>query len=487
MLSGSLAYAVLAMLSSLSHESGSPISVVWLPTGLLAALAMRSGFVAIPIGLLGSLLNDLSHGRSDLSHGLLLGLAQAATAAVVLLLAPRLMGRADVLGSLRSLFGFLAAVVAASLCCTLIASLALPNLRDWSVDGGALTWWLSDVAGAVILTPLLLEWIGRNSETRLCELRKPEFALLLLLSLLAALLINQSGIRLLSLRPLALLLPLMLWASFRFSPPAATLVLGLQAMVLTMAPNNHKDLLLLASNVEANEELQLVVITVGVSALVSLLVNADRSRTTRQLQQLTGSLERTVVERTGQLAAANAQLRRLSETDGLTGITNRRRFDELLQQRWHEAAQTESSLALAMIDIDHFKAYNDHYGHQAGDACLQQVATALGQVVRKRSDCLARYGGEEFVVLWSDLDLEQAAAMAERLRQRVIALALPHAAHPSGAQVSLSIGVAATAVPRSTVTAPADEQQHQIKLFMQQADQRLYRAKTGGRNRVVAI
>ena len=482
-----MGYAVLAMLSGLNIAPGHPSSVVWLPTGLLAALAMRSGAVAIPIGLLGTLLNELSHGRNDLSKGVVLGLAQAATTTVVVLLAPRLMGRADVLGSMRSLFGFLAAVAVGSLCCTLIAGLALPMLRDWSFEGGALTWWLSDVAGAVILAPLLLEWIGRDSERRLRELGKPEFALLLLLSLLAVLLINQGGIRLLSLRPLLLLLPLMLWASFRFSPPAATLALGLQAMVLTLAPNNHKDLLLLASNVEASEDLQLVVISVGVGALLTLMVNADRSRTTRQLQQLTGSLERTVVERTGQLAAANAQLRRLSETDGLTGITNRRRFDELLQQRWHEAAQAGSSLALAMIDIDHFKAYNDHYGHQAGDACLQQVAAALGQVVRKRSDCLARYGGEEFVVLWSDLDLEQAAAMAERLRQQVVDLALPHAAHPNGAQVSLSIGVAATAVPRSTVTAPADEQQHQIKLFMQQADQRLYRAKTGGRNRVVAI
>jgi diguanylate cyclase (GGDEF)-like protein len=229
----------------------------------------------------------------------------------------------------------------------------------------------------------------------------------------------------------------------------------------------------------------LVIITL-ITSLMVLVVNANRTRTNRQLQQLAGSLERTVVERTEQLEAANAQLQRLSDTDGLTGITNRRRFDALLRERWRTATRAGSSLAVAMIDIDHFKAYNDHYGHQAGDRCLQQVAAALAAEIRRGSDCVARYGGEEFVVLWCGLTLDQASAMAERLLQRVTALALPHASNPSGPIVSLSIGVAARQLQGQATAPLIEELEPQITALLQQADARLYAAKTAGRNRVVS-
>jgi diguanylate cyclase (GGDEF)-like protein len=216
-----------------------------------------------------------------------------------------------------------------------------------------------------------------------------------------------------------------------------------------------------------------------------LVVNASRTRANRQLQQLAGSLERTVTERTAQLESANALLQRLSDTDGLTGITNRRRFDALLRERWRAATRAGSSLAVAMIDIDHFKAYNDHYGHQAGDRCLQQVATALAAEIRQGSDCLARYGGEEFIVLWDGLDLAQATLMAERLHRRIAALALPHANNPSGPDVSLSIGVAALRLPGLATAPLAEEIESQIAALLRQADERLYAAKSAGRNRVI--
>ena len=114
------------------------------------------------------------------------------------------------------------------------------------------------------------------------------------------------------------------------------------------------------------------------------------------------------------------------------------------------------------------------------------MASALAAEIRKGSDCLARYGGEEFVVLWCNLDLSQAAAMAERLRRRIAELALPHAGHGSGSDVSLSIGVAAQRIDSQASTASADEIEHQIDALLRQADDHLYTAKAAGRNRVVS-
>jgi len=219
--------------------------------------------------------------------------------------------------------------------------------------------------------------------------------------------------------------------------------------------------------------------------LVVLVISNNRARASRQLAQLAGSLERTVTERTEQLAKANEQLRLLSETDGLTGLVNRRHFDALLRERWRQAAAAGTGLGLALIDVDHFKLFNDHYGHPAGDQCLQQVAAVLAGQTRTSSDCAARYGGEEFVLLWSNVSSQQVTQLAERVRQGVQALQLPHAASPVGACVSLSIGVAATTPAAHEASAPADEVQHRLEAWLQLADQRLYAAKTSGRNRVV--
>jgi len=475
---------VLAVLSNTGLTQGNAYAVLWLPEGLLAAVALRSGLFAVPIALLGTVLTAWCQGGGPWGTVLILGLAETAAMTVVALLAPRWMGRGDLLSTGRNLAGFMAAVTVASLLNTLIAGTALPSLRDWTLNGGALSWWLSNIGGAVALAPVLLYWIGRSSEPRLRELGKPDFVLLLLASLGAALLVNFGSIPVLTIRPSALLLPLMLWAAFRFSPPAACLIFAIQAVVMTLTPNHSIDLLVLGNGIEANEVQQLLVIVVGLALLVTLMANGDRSRTSRQLQQLTGSLERTIAERTAQLAAANAELQRLSSTDGLTGLTNRRQFDRVLNQRWREAAHNGSSLAIAMIDIDHFKAYNDHYGHQAGDLCLQQVAAALASTMRSESDCLARYGGEEFIVMWNRVSSDQALELAQRLRQAVQTLQLPHAANPSGAHVSLSIGVASTRVAEADSSAANTEVQASIEALIQRADQCLYAAKTAGRNRV---
>ena len=169
-------------------------------------------------------------------------------------------------------------------------------------------------------------------------------------------------------------------------------------------------------------------------------------------------------------------LRAQAMVDGLTGIANRRFFDERLLAEWRHLQRHQRPLALLMIDIDHFKAYNDHYGHQAGDNCLRRVATTLGASMQRAHDLAARYGGEEFVCMLPECDLEAAATKAEAVRLAVATLAIPHAASPSGDQVTLSIGVAA-AIP-SLQTHP--------DTLVSAADAQLYQAKVEGRDRVRA-
>jgi diguanylate cyclase (GGDEF)-like protein len=177
-----------------------------------------------------------------------------------------------------------------------------------------------------------------------------------------------------------------------------------------------------------------------------------------------------------QLEEQNRKLERLSTLDTLTGLANRRRFDEALQQEWRRAARDAGSLSLIFCDIDFFKGYNDSYGHQAGDECLHQVARALAEVVNRPADLAARYGGEEFVVLLVDTVLEGAVFLAERMRARIESLHIAHRSSGLGAFLTASFGVASL-IPR-----PGLKPEDLIAL----ADHSLYAAKQQGRNRVVA-
>ncbi|MFI5958846.1 diguanylate cyclase [Cryptosporangium sp. NPDC051539] len=188
--------------------------------------------------------------------------------------------------------------------------------------------------------------------------------------------------------------------------------------------------------------------------------------------QLYASLESTVAARTAELAEANRKLERLTLTDPLTGLANRRLLANVLESEWQRAQRPKSSLAVAMIDIDHFKLYNDHYGHTAGDSCLRRVADVLTTTVRT-SDTVARYGGEEFAVVFPDTDASSAYRVAERARAAIADLGERHAAAPTGI-VTVSIGVAA-------VVPSADGF---VRQLIDDADQRLYAAKREGRNRV---
>lgn len=187
-------------------------------------------------------------------------------------------------------------------------------------------------------------------------------------------------------------------------------------------------------------------------------------------------LEARVAERTQALEQANQSLEALSNSDGLLGIANRRHFEQRLQAEWRRAAREHQALSLLMIDVDHFKRYNDHYGHPAGDQCLQAVtrAAAAPVALKRPADLLARYGGEELVVLLPDTPADGALAVAQDIRHAISALALPHAASPLAPIVTVSIG-AATLRPTPQTDAAA---------LVAAADAALYAAKHGGRNRV---
>jgi diguanylate cyclase (GGDEF)-like protein len=197
-----------------------------------------------------------------------------------------------------------------------------------------------------------------------------------------------------------------------------------------------------------------------------LAVSFDNAR-------LYASLERRVAKRTAELEDANRRLETLSITDALTGLDNRRRFSDVLGAEWQRALRQRSSIGMVMVDIDHFKLYNDRYGHVAGDACLKRVAAALADGVRQEVDLVARYGGEEFAIVLPGADATVARAVAQGSRAMVEALGIPHEGAPRGI-VTVSVGVAAMLASERTNS----------DLLIEAADSALYQAKRHGRNQV---
>jgi len=169
------------------------------------------------------------------------------------------------------------------------------------------------------------------------------------------------------------------------------------------------------------------------------------------------------------------RLRELAHTDTLTGVANRRSFDERLKTEWRRSQRSRLPIALIMIDVDHFKQYNDTYGHQAGDRCLQQICAAMKNSLRRPADLLSRYGGEEFACLLPETPLGQAMRKAEELGESVQRLGIPHASSSAAPVVTISRGVAAL-IPTGEL---------QARELIRIADEMLYEAKRAGRNRTM--
>jgi diguanylate cyclase (GGDEF)-like protein len=175
-------------------------------------------------------------------------------------------------------------------------------------------------------------------------------------------------------------------------------------------------------------------------------------------------------------------LERATLLDGLTGVANRRAFDAGLQREWRRCLRMGHPLSLLMVDIDHFKAFNDQHGHLEGDACLRAVAQGLKGALQRGSDLLARYGGEEFAVLLPETDAATALRVARRLHERIGQLAVDQPSLAGGRPVSISLGVATLDPPDTPSGSSLDAQ---LAALVQRADESLYAAKAGGRNRVV--
>ena len=175
-----------------------------------------------------------------------------------------------------------------------------------------------------------------------------------------------------------------------------------------------------------------------------------------------------------ELEERNLMLERLSYLDGLTGLANRRYFDESMIQEWRRSLRERTALSLLMIDIDHFKSYNDNYGHQQGDDCLRRVSTALGQALKRPGDFAARYGGEEFAIVLPNTDADGAMVVAETLRENVAELRLPNPGSQVSDQVTVSVGVCSL-IPEPGVA---------VEALISAADKALYTAKSKGRNQV---
>jgi len=174
--------------------------------------------------------------------------------------------------------------------------------------------------------------------------------------------------------------------------------------------------------------------------------------------------------------AALEELKRVSITDGLTGLYNRRHFDNTLDSEWKRARREQQPLSLVMLDVDHFKQFNDNYGHQAGDDCLVQVANALQLPLRRPVDTAARYGGEEFITILPNTPGEGALVVAEKMRQAIAALNIPHEHSSAANHVTVSLGVA--------TTMPTKDKN--MEALIKSVDTALYEAKEAGRNRSIA-
>lgn len=445
--------------------------VVWLPNAVLLAAFLHFR------GQRGWLLASLTFSSDVIANlpvfppaqAILLSLCNLAEVTVSYLM----MSRTGVSPSLERIQDFGKFVVTGPLLGALFSSLLAGNVLltldsvTTSYPTLVLLWWYGDGLGLLIYTPLLLTLFQPAREP--IHIRWFDGVIVLITVALAGLIFSGQDERLgkdLLLTP-NLLLPSVLFIAVRFGTRWTALTVALIALATAWAETTgHKPFGDLSEHIMIlrTQEFILTLSIIGMG--FAILLN--------EREALARELENKVLERTRELEKSNNKLAALSITDGLTGIANRRYFDEVLANEWERAKRSGQPLAIALLDVDLFKNYNDHYGHQAGDDCLRIVANAFSANTRRASDLVARYGGEEFAFIWLDVDQSSALGIANAICTTLHDQRHPHELSPFGV-VTASIGVAVS-FPRDGGTP---------ETLVKKADEALYEAKKRGRNQAV--
>ena len=438
------------------------VTTIWLSNGIILGLLItqppRRWLPYFLAGLTADTLADVVHGdRFLLAFGV--SVANSVEVVTSALLLTRLFGVPFDLSRRKGLMGFLGVSVVGATALTSALGASWTLLFQEAGPWWQLfrTWWLGDMLGIAVLTPLtyILSRPHSYAIFRPGELRHT-LPVLLVPVLATVLVFTHSG------DPLIFFLsPPLLLVAFRLGFPGTVLAIVLVTLIaIGFTVKGHGPLMLIPG-----EHMVLHRIVVAqILAAVSIFTMFPVAALLEEQNALKNSL-----------ASSEVRYKRLAETDALTGLANRRAFNLRLAREWDAAVASHSPLHLLLVDADHFKQYNDVFGHLEGDRCLQVLSGVITEVLGPLPALASRYGGEEFAILWSGPDGGMPARLAERLCAAVVRRRLPHPTGPSGVQ-TVSVGVA------SLVPLPGQGS----SILIKRADEALYRAKLGGRDRAVS-
>jgi diguanylate cyclase (GGDEF)-like protein len=442
----------------LSRQSDG-VATIWFTNGLLFAIVIRKPQrVWVPYFLVGFAADTLA----DVLYGdpfkLAVGVSLANSVEVITscVLLTWWFGNPFPLTKRRPLLGFLGVAVlgATAVTSALGASwtLLFVNAGPWWMLYR--TWYLGDVLGMAIIAPLAFI-LQRPGFFAVLERRQLMSTLLLLTvpAIATTLVFTHSEDPL-----IFFIFPALLLVVFRLGFPGTVLSIFVIALIsICFTVSGHGPLMLIR---DSNLLHRIVIEQIFLA--VALFTCFPVAALLEERKELQVSLQK-----------SEQRYRTLANADALTGLANRRGFDERLEEEWSRAERKGESMALLLIDVDLFKSYNDIYGHIGGDTCLRCIAGVIASTLQRHSDVAARFGGEEFAVILPNTELETALVVAESVRQAVVTMNLPHSGNPDGVQ-TISIGVAA-GVPQQNAS---------VTSLLTASDHALYRAKYLGRNRV---
>jgi diguanylate cyclase (GGDEF)-like protein len=434
------------------------VATIWLTNGMLFAIVItkpRSAWVRyFIIGFLADTLADVIYG-DPLRLAVGVSLANSVEVISSCLILTRWFGSPFNLSKRIPLLGFLGVAVIGA---TAVTSALGASWTMLFVDAGPWltlfrTWYLGDILGMAIIAPLVFVLQRPGFFAMLQRPHLPKTLLLLTVPTIATALVFSH-----STDPLIFLIfPALLFIVFRLGFPGTVLAIFIVAGIsIAFTVEGHGPLMLIASGTMLRR-----IVVEQIFVAVALFTTFPVAALLEERKALEVSLQ-----------ASEHRYRELAKADALTGLANRRGFDEQLNFEWQRALQGRRHLALLLIDVDLFKSYNDIYGHIGGDECLRCIANVIASSLQRASDRASRFGGEEFAVILPDTSLDQALMVAENIRMAVKRMELPHPCNPHGHQ-TISVGVAA-AIPSVNDS---------VMSLLHLSDKALYSAKNLGRNR----